>query len=107
MIGMSGHAVWLEDDERGDVGREPVVDASVEFRVRDGIETAVREVEQRDVRNAQDAGRLEEFSTADAAEVLGRTDGAGFAMGEAQHADLTPLTRQIGEQCAKPKSLVI
>ena len=55
MVGMSRHALWFEDDERGDVGREPVVDASVELSVGNRVETAVGKVEQRDLRDAEDS----------------------------------------------------
>ena len=48
MVGMSGDALWFENDERGDVAPEPAVDASVELSVGHRVETPGGEAEQRE-----------------------------------------------------------
>ena len=104
---MPGDALWFEHDERGDIRREPAVDASVELSVGYRVEASVGEVEQRDVGDAEDLSGAEQFLAADLAKPLGHTDGAGFAVGEAQDAHLTTLVRQVGEESAEPERFVV
>jgi hypothetical protein len=107
MVGMPGDALWLEDDERSDVGAEPAVDVRVELGVGKRIERPVGEVEQRDVRDAQDLGGVEELPAANVAKAGAGTDGAGFAVRKAQDAYLTPLASQVGEERPEPEGFVV
>src|SRR4051794_9387129 len=99
MVRVSGNALWFEHDERGDVDREPAVDTSIELRVGQGIEASVGQIEQGDFRDAQERGGVDQLASADLCQSLVGTDRAGFAMGEAQDANLTPLARQTREEC--------
>src|SRR5262245_3314757 len=98
MVGMSGHALRLEDDERGDVRRQPAVDTSVELTVGTRVATPAGQVEQRDVRDAEHLGRGEQLLASDLAECLAGADGAGLALREAEHTDVASLAREIGEE---------
>jgi hypothetical protein len=104
---MPGDTLWFEDDERGDVGGEPTVDVRVELGGGNRVETPVGEVEQRDMRDAQDLGGVEQLATADVGKPVAGTDGAGFAVGQAQDAHLTPLASQVGEERPEPEGFVV
>jgi hypothetical protein len=107
MVGMARDPLWFEHDECGDVGSEPGVDVPVELRVRNRVEPAVGEVEQCDLRDTEDARRVEELPAADVAKALDGADSAGFAVGEAQDTDLSPLAREVGEERAESERLVV
>jgi hypothetical protein len=107
MIRVPGDTLPFEDDKRSNVDREPPLDASIELRVGNGIETSVGKIQQADVRDAQDSAGAKQFPPAALCQSLVGADRAGFAMGEAQDTNLTPLARQIREQSPEPKRLVV
>ena len=107
MVGMPRHTLWFEDDERGDVIRQPAVDAPVELAGGELVEGPVREIEQRDLCNAEHPSGVEELPATDLTELAGSTQGAGFTVGEAEDPHLTALVRQVGKQRAEPEGFVV
>ncbi len=107
VVGMAGHALRLEHDQRRDAFVEPGVDTRVELTDGNGREPAVREVEQRDARDAERHGGVLELATADPTQIGGRADGARLSLCEAEHRDLAPVRGKPTEDRAESEALVV